>query len=304
MVALEPQRKCLFLLSTMILVLVIAPNASRAQGPPIQTDTAIMLGLEGRGVRTFLRVMRQDELLQDGNEIPDSLDRSATVFVYPVAVPYNLTPTLQVGAVVPFLTKDLDSREGGDTRSGLGDVTLFVKKLALQVDRRGETFRVAVKGSAKLPTGDEEDAVPLGSGSFDYGVSAAATWVKPRWGLYGEGIYFHNTSDGDTDFGDRFGLNVAVGFRPIPAVYEHYPSPQLNLYLELNGSVVGHTKKNGDEVEDSGGSLLFISPGIQYIGGRRWLVEGTIQLPVIDEPNGTQLGIRWAASIGTRVLIF
>ena len=100
-------------------------------------------------------------------------------------------------------------------------------------------------------------------------------WVKQRWGLYGEAIYFVNTSKGDTDFGNRFGYNAAVGFRLIPDVYERYPSPQVNLYLEFNGNVVEKTKVNDQENPNSGGSVLFVSPGVQYVGGRRWLVEGS-----------------------------
>jgi len=263
-----------------------------------------MLGLEGRGARSFLKVVRKDKLLQDGEEITDPMDRSVTAYITPIAVPYNLFPTLQVGTVVPFVTKQLMSAGGDRTQSGIGDITVFVKKLVVQVDRKGETFRVAVKGSAKLPTGDEDSPLQLGTGSFDSGLSAVAGWVKGRWGLYGEAIYFHNTSDGGVDFGDRFGYNVALGFRAIPTVYERYPAPQLNLYLELNGSTVNRADVRAVENVNSGGSVLLVSPGVQYVGGRRWILEASVQLPVVDEPNGTQLGTNWTASMGTRILLF
>jgi len=280
------------------------PSLAGAQGPPIQTDTPIMLGLEGRGVRTFLKVLRKDTLLQDDTEITDPMDRSATIFVYPIVVPYNLTPKFQVGAVVPFLTKNLKSNREDKSRSGIGDATVFVKHLVLQSDRKQETFRVAVKGTAKLSTGDTHGDLTLGSGSVDYGASAVAGWVKGRWGLYGETIYVLNTSDGDIDYGNRFGYNAALGFRLFPAVYIRYPQPILNLYLELNGSLVDHTKIDEAPNPNSGASTLLLSPGIQYVGGRRWLVEASLQVPLIDEPNGTQLGTGWNASLGTRILIF
>ncbi len=292
-----------------VLLLAIFPAAlcmpvtSRAQGPPILTDTPIMLGLEGRGVRTFLKIVRKGTLLRDGNEITDPMDRSITAYVLPLALPYNFTPTLQVGAVVPFVSKTLDSRDTDKTHSGVGDVSTFVKKLLLQVDRKGETFRVAAKGMAKLPTGDDETPVPLGTGSLDYGGSVVAGWIKGRWGLYGEAIYIHNTSNGDIDYGDRVGYHAALGFRLLPWVYERYPSPQFNLYLELNGNTIGHTDVAGTKNPDSGGSELFLSPGIQFVGGRKWLVEASLQLPVRNEPNGTQLGTDWTASVGMRVLL-
>ena len=285
-------------------ILLGVPGAAHAQGPPIQTDTAIMLGLEGRGFRSFLRVVRKDELLKDGNEIPDSLNRTATAYIYPLIVPYNLRSTLQVGAAIPFVTKNLESIAGSNSHSGLGDITVFVKQLLFQVDRRRETFRGALKVSVKLPTGDENDTIPLGTGSVDYGASAVVTWIKARWGFYGEVIYFHNTSDGDIDYGNRLGYNVALGYRLIPGVYDRYPQPLLNLYLELNGSEIGRTDVDGVVNPNSGGSLLFLSPGIQYVGGRRWLTEASVQLPLVDEPNGTQLGTNWTASVGVRILIF
>lgn len=299
---LVPHRALLFL--GAVAALLVPADEARGQGPPIQTDTPIMLGLEGRGGRTFLQVMRKDELLRDGDEIADPQDRSATAWIYPLAIPYNFRTTLQVGALVPFVTKDLESVAGPKSRSGLGDLTIFLKKLVFQLDRKQQTFRVAVKGSAKLPTGEEDGEVPLGSGSFDYGLSAVAGWIRPRWGLYGETIYFFNTSSDGTEYGNRFGYNAAVGFRVLPAVYARYPQPQLNVYVELNGSLVGRNEVDGVESADSGGALLFVSPGIQYVGGRRWLVEVSVQLPVVDAPNGTQLGTRWIARLGTRVLIF
>ncbi len=245
---------------------------TRAQGPPIHTDTPIMLGLEGRGVRTFFEVVRKSRLLEDGNEVDDPSGRSVTAQISPLAVPYNFTSTFQVGAVIPFVTKTLDSDTMSKTRSGVGDVSLFIKKLLAQIDRKGETFRVAVKRTAKLPTGDDETPVPLGTGAIDYG--------------------------------DRVGYNASVGFRLLPVIYERYPSPQLNLYVERNGSMDGRTEISGVRNADSGGSTLFFSPGIQFIGGRKWLIEASLQFPVRDEPNGTQLGTDWAASSGARILLF
>ena len=104
----------------VLIVLSLLPISSHAQGPPINTDTPIMLGLEGRGVRTFLKVVRMDKLLENGEKIPDPMDRSVTVFLFPVVVPFNLTATTQVGVIAPFLTKDLKSTAGDNSQTGFG----------------------------------------------------------------------------------------------------------------------------------------------------------------------------------------
>ncbi len=288
----------------LLLTLCFLPTVSLAQGPPIQTDTPIMLGVAGRGARAFLKVVRKETLRRDGDAIADPLNRAVTAYVSPLVLPYNVTTTFQLGAITPLVTRSLTMDAGDESSSGLGDMSIFAKKLLVQVDGKGETFRVAIKGTLKLPTGRQTSALPLGTGSTDYGASLVAGWLKGRLGLYGETIWFLNTSNGDLDYGNRFAYNLALGFRLSPAAYRRYPSPQLNFFLELNGSTVQRSRFGGLENPDSGGDLLFLSPGLQYVGGRKWLVEASLQLPLRDRPNGTQLGTDWTFSTGVRVLLF
>ena len=284
-------------------VFVAIPAA--AQGPPINTDTPIMLGLQGRGTRTFVKVVRRARLLDHGHEVDDPMGRSTTATVLPFAVPYNFfSDKFQVGLVAPFVNVDLSTIEGEQSNGGIGDIQLFAKYLLYQRDRRNETFRIASKAGVKLPTGDDEGLPALGTGSTDYFVTTVAAWIRGRIGIYGEGIYRINTSNENVDFGDAVSYNVAFGYRLVPAVYETYPSPQLSVYLELNGTTTSTSARGGDTVASSGGTLVFLSPGIQYVGGRRWLIEGSFQYPIVNNPNGTQLATSWTSSFGLRVLLF
>ncbi len=295
--------RLVFLLSLFPFLVLFADV--QAQGPPINTDTPIMLGLEGRGVRTFAKFIRMATLRQDGEEIIDDLERKATVRVTPLSVPYNLfSAKLQVGTTVPFIDAELDSRSQTASNFGIGDVSVFLKYLLFQHDRKLETFRVAAKVTLKLPTGDDTDSPPLGTGSTDYALSMVAGWVKNRVGVYGEGIYTLNTSKGRIDYGNSGSYNVAFAYRLLPAVYETYPSPQLNGFFEINGSTSAKNSVDGQQIDSSGGTTIFVSPGLQYIGGRRWLVEASFQYPIVNEPNGTQLATDWALAVGARILIF
>ncbi|MCH7678464.1 transporter [candidate division KSB1 bacterium] len=276
-----------------------------AQGPPINTDTPIMLGLEGGGIRTFAKFVRRTTLLQDGDEIPDDMDRQVTVRLTPVAMPYNLfSDRFQIGVIVPFVNVDFESTVQDMSSFGIGDVRVFAKYLLYQRDRKKETFRVAAKAGIKFPTGDENRAPALGSGSTDYFFATVAGWIKNRIGIYLEGIYNLNTSHNQVDFGNSFAYNLAFGYRLLPAVYETYPSPQLNGFLEINGTTTAKSEVTKVTNENSGGATIFLSPGLQYVGGRRWLVEASLQIPVFNEPNGTQLATDWTVSIGTRILLF
>lgn len=294
-------------LLTVLLATAIFSSAqiAMAQGPPINTDTPIMLGVQGRGIRTFAKIIRRDTLLSDGNEIDDPLDRRTTVVVTPVVVPYNLfSDKFQVAVIVPFMDVNVHTNTSETSGSGIGDVRLFAKRLLYQHDRRGKTIRVAAKAGITLPTGDEKGVPALGTGSTDYFFTTVAGWIQGRVGAYGEGIFNLNTSREQVDFGNSVAYNFAFGYRLLPVVYETYPSPQLNAYLELNGTTASRSKVDGRERENSGGTVLFLSPGIQYVGGRRWLIEGSFQFPIVNRPNGLQLATAWTASFGARILLF
>ena len=272
---------------------LLLTSPTLAQGPPINTDSPILLGLSGAGVRSFAKVTRKS---MPGKDL--------TVFMSPVALPYNLTTEFLVGAILPYFSKELNTGSASSTSSGIGDVKLFAKYLLLQIDRPQETFRVMVKGTVKLPTGEEDEAPSLGTGTTDYGFGAVAGWVKPRVGFYVESLYSINTSRDGLDYGDVFGYNLAVGYRFYPDIYRTYPSPQLNAYFELNRLTTGQNQFNAKRVEDSGGTTIFLSPGLQYVGGRKWLIEGSFLYPLIDEPNGKQLQTDFSASLGVRILLF
>ncbi|MFQ5641483.1 MAG: transporter [bacterium] len=294
-----------FGLLLVLACILFSANENWAQGPPINTDTPIMLGLEGGGIRTFAKFVRRTTLLQDGDEIPDDMDRRVTVRMIPVAIPYNLfSDKIQVGVIVPFMDVDLKSAAQDMSSFGIGDVRVFAKYLLYQRDRPKETFRVAAKAGIKIPTGDENKAPALGSGSTDTFFSTVAGWVKDRIGIYLEGIFNLNSTHNQVDFGNSFSYNLAFGYRLLPAVYETYPSPQLNGFLEINGTTTFKSEVTGVTNENSGGATIFLSPGLQYVGGRRWLIEASLQIPIVNEPNGTQLATDWTASIGTRILLF
>lgn len=286
-----------------ILVLTL-PARTAAQGPPINTDTPILLGLEGRAVMLRSMVLRKSKLYRDGTEIPDPLNREVTAVATVVAVPVNLTTDLLVGVSIPTISVKM--RETGATESslGLGDVSLSAKHVLIQVDRLQETFRVAAKGSVKLPTGDDERTLALGSGSLDFSLGAVGAWIGRRYGLYVDVSYSFNGTAHDLEYGNSLKYNAAVGFRLIPAIYETYPAEQVNLYVELNGEYHRKDESNGQDLPITGNNLVFLSSGFQYIPSRILLLEASLQLPIVQSLNGTQLGTDFGFSGGVRLLLY
>ena len=290
-----------------------------AQGPPIRTETAFVVGLNGAAVRTFLQTTRKSKLLREGNEIPDALEREAAIVAIPVVVPYELIPNrLVVGAGLPYLNKELKLTQDGIRRtqatSGFGDLSLFGKVQLFQRDRRKQTTRITFKGVVKLPTGDNTEtdeagillprSLQLGSGTVDLSAGVILTHVVGRIGLNADAMFgFKGEVDG-YEYGNALTYDFSLGYRLYPSVYAIYPSPYATAYLELNGQVTGRDRSGGSDVSDSGGHTLFLSPGIQFIPLGRLIVEASLQIPVRQKLKGTQLGTDYSFSGGVRWLIF
>ena len=89
---------------------------------------------------------------------------------------------------------------------------------------------------------------------------------------------------------DNFIYNIAFGY---PLIAPQYPPKQLNVYLEFNGNYIIDNQQND----------LFISPGIQLIPHRRFILETGMQFALIEDvPDNEKTNFKYL--LGTRILIF
>ncbi len=70
--------------------------------------------------------------------------------------------------------------------------------------------------------------------------------------------------------------------------------------LEANGNTGQKARRDGIELGDTGGTTVFLSPGIQFVT-RRVIYETSIQIPVVQDLNGGQVETDFVASAGIRV---
>lgn len=250
------------------LIILLWSQKAYAQGPPIFTDTPIMLGLDGGGIRTFGQFVSKE---------------NSKVYINPIIVPYNITSKWQMGVIAPFVNK---APQGTDSRFGFGDLKLYTKYQIHQKDGKGKTFRTLIKLTETFPTGNTTNDPSLGSGAYQTAIGLVSGYITTKYGLYGE-IAYSVTSNG---LSDNFIYNLAFGFPLLP---QKYPPKQLNLFLELNGT----------KIADTGDNAIFFSPGIQYIAGSRVLFETGIQLPILENlPDAQKTNFMYR--FGVRVLIF
>ncbi|NIP57699.1 MAG: hypothetical protein GWN71_03015, partial [Gammaproteobacteria bacterium] len=116
----------------------------------------------------------------------------------------------------------------------------------------------------------------------------------------GNAAWRFNGRDGGFDAGDTLLYALAAGFRFVPWVYESMRDRTLVAYLEVNGEVARRDRIDGRENPDSGGHVLFLAPALQWVVTPWLILEGSVQLPVVQDLNGTQLEHDFRLQIGTR----
>ena len=127
----------------LVILYFFFANLTYSQGPPITTETPVMLGLEGSGMRTFGRFISK---------------KNTTIYVQPIGIPYNITPKFQVGGIVPF---KFITQKGAETNGGIGDITLFTKYQLYKKDGKAKTFRILANLKQTFPTGKTSSTLKL-----------------------------------------------------------------------------------------------------------------------------------------------
>ena len=289
-----------------------------AQGPPINTNTAFVTGLNGSAIRTFGKAMQKTTLFSGTRVVSNNSESAAGAFAFPVMIPYEVIPNkLVVIAALPYLSKGMELTKNGNrvsrNASGWGDLKLLAKYQLYQRDTRQATLRITFLGGLKLPTGkgdasDDTGPLPrplqLGSGSFDVLGGPIITFVRNRIGLNAEVNYRKNTQAEGYQFGDVLTANLSVGYRIYPKVYKTYPSPYSSVFVELLSEFSGKDRKEGLERENTGKKILVLSPGVQFVFSRTFLLEASLQVPLYQYFNGEQLGLDYSYTFGLRWLIF
>ena len=312
------RRTNLHLISVLGLLAAVSlwPGAADAQifGRGARTEF-----ISGFGVRTFVSFLELDDLLVADSKVDDPAQRSVSVRVTPISLVYGLRGSVSVIGIFPFVDKEMSaSGPDGSTTvgggTGIGDATFLVKWRFFRRDRGRGTFRIAVEGGVKTPTGSDNlraaggallpPALQRGSGSWDPTADLTLTWVpsteRGRWIFSADTGATIATEANEFEQGDRFAYDAAAKYRIHPA---RYPGRDTFLLLEINGRWQGRARSIGLELADSGGHVVYLSPGIQFLLRGNLILEGGVQIPVLRELNGTQLAPSFNGLVGLRYII-
>jgi len=263
----------------------------------------------GTLIRTFLEVEHLS-LRADGQS------EEVTRYIAPLAIVYGFYPKWTVIAIQPYMSVDRTNRMGSETTAmnlnGLPDSRLFVQYDGLYSrNSPGGLTRLSGVLGIQLPTG--ADRFSTGALAYTGGLIFEKA-MRLKYVFTADFQYTfttENTQGLKVGNGARFDVVpayflISEGKAPpnaswVRKMYDRLFRNGAYFILEFNGTWQAHARQ-GNDIANTGGTTLAISPGIQYFLSDRFLAEFSAPIPVIKELNGTQLEPDSTFLFGFRVL--
>jgi hypothetical protein len=230
---------------------------------------------------------------------------------YVATVDYVINPQWAVSATAPVVDRRHDhihNHRGArlldqwDFRE-LGDVQVLGRRQWMSENTSTQTVSFfGINLGLKLPTGDfdvrngngdmAERSLQPGSGTTDVLLGGFYSRVLPALNV---SWFIQTLAQLPTDFRDDFKpgkrLTLDLGFR-----YEI--TDTLGVMLQINGLNRGRDRGREAEPADTGGTFVFLSPGLSYALFARTQIYAFVQKPIYQNVNGVQLTADWSLLLG------
>ena len=211
-----------------------------------------------------------------------------------VSLSYTPLPTLQLEAEVPISRTSFHDTATSGSGVGLGNITAWTKyRFFRQVKTYGDR-QAAARFGLELPTGKKDapsqakinvpafvrqQLTPINGGlttHFDLSYSQAGGRVI--FGGNAEAIL--RTERDGFRIGHEQRLNTDLEYVVLPREYDK-PGGELFLILETTFVHRGTGRLDGLPVSGSKATEYYLAPGLQYAAQPRFVVEGSVQFPVV-----------------------
>ncbi len=279
---------------------------SNSRSAPVTFNTALPVA---KGEFVF-----REQFIMNQSAIDASIaDRDFRAWSAVSVLGYGITGKLAIFGVLPYVNKQFDVSVSGQRQNssadGLGDVGLFTRYTLYQRDWRGRTLRIAPFTGLKAPSGrdDKQDSlgrlppgVQTGSASWDVFGGVVASYQTLDYEIDSQISYRGNGRSSRFAAGDETRFDASLQYRLWPTTLDVGVPGFLYGVIESNLVFKEKNRIGGRSDSDSGGTRWFLTPGLQYVT-RRWVFETVVQLPVVQELNGTALENEYIVRSGFRV---
>jgi hypothetical protein len=239
---------------------------------------------------------------------------------YTVGIDYSGSPVWGINLQLPFIVRShstLGTNSDGSTpgpdggqydskTTSVGDVRLVGRYQGLRPQHNlGLLLGLKLPTGSYTQTGTSTDPGNPGSVPIDRGLQPGTGTTDAIVGAYyfddfsKDWSYFvQSTYQSALDSRDQYrpgnGFNLNLGLR-----YLGFDAMQPQ--LQLNGRHVARDSGANADTVSTGGTLLYLSPGLVVPVGKRTSVYGFVQLPIHQNVNGVQLTPRYNCSLGVHL---
>ncbi|MEW6001419.1 MAG: transporter [Nitrospirota bacterium] len=217
---------------------------------------------------------------------------------FSAGISYGITDSTSIHASIPYVYRNNiqeseppdEIHDHGDSK-GLGDMAIYFHHRFIKTDSLN--LESSLLFGLKIPTGKTserdregkrfEAEFQPGTGSWDPSFGIAATKRAGSLSLDANLLYTLVTEGTqDTDLGDMFNYNLSVSHRSMkkPIVTD--------LIIEANGIWIQKEKVHGVKDENSGGNIIFLSPGIRLTFRDSLVTYFSFGFPFLQDLEGEQ----------------
>lgn len=231
----------------------------------------------------------------------DLLDRS---YLTSVGIYYGVVENFQVGLSMGYYAAENAREAEFDETTGETEILTFdpdgITDLWLTAKYRfyrGPMGNLSVLGGAKFPTGKYkvdnsagervEPSATAGTGSYD-GMAGLAysRFLTKQLTMDAAAAYTVRSEHDDFKVGDRIDAGFALAYRLVEDITATF---QPSLFAELNLRQLFKTEEGGDPDDNTGGTVLFVTPGVRARFGPHVGFTVAAPIPVYQDLNGEQL---------------
>jgi hypothetical protein len=224
---------------------------------------------------------------------------------------YGFHPRFEASISVPFIYRDFEINRHYEDIAGFGDVEVMGKVVVHKEDGVMTSMRTAVLAGIEFPTGKWDDRIgnatlpyarklQLGSGTFDFTLGMAFTYIKDRHRFSVDVLGRASTSRGEVSPGPVLRLDVAYWFRLFPAVFEPGEAG-MEFRLVVDAWYLHRFHTRGEELDDSG-DQFWLAPGLQFFATKWLQFEGNVAFALMDSTDDQYGRARWSAFVAVKVL--
>ena len=203
-------------------------------------------------------------------------------------VHYGLTSRLILSASVPYTFNHLTSSESSEKADGFGDPEVFM--LGHLATLSGGMVSLQFLAGGRLPLGNSDMVDESGRLLDHHAQTGSGAWAGifglqlSRFGttlpLFLSASYqLNGASDHDFRYGNILRYNLAT---------QRELWSFLDLIAEINGRTADFDEEGNERDNNSGGTVVYASPGVRFRIANQLSLRTQAQVPVIKNLNGTQ----------------